>query len=191
MRNRRRNWLLRRLVLGLAVAAVVAPTAQARVDEGGSAKSDDGNGAVIQGDDKVIVESDGRLLVIRGDDKVFAPAPEGDGILVSGDDKVFAPAPEGDGILVSGDDKVFAPVPGSDLVVLVKGDDKVMPTAHGPIQATSFRPAGRQVPVVATGNGTDFNWPDALIGAMVALGLALLLYAAARSTRGIRRPAAN
>jgi hypothetical protein len=32
MRKRRRNWLLRRVILGLAVAAVVVPTAQARVD---------------------------------------------------------------------------------------------------------------------------------------------------------------
>src|ERR687892_924231 len=36
MRNWRRTWLLRRLVLGLAVAAVVVPTAQARPDEGGA-----------------------------------------------------------------------------------------------------------------------------------------------------------
>ncbi len=36
MRNRRRTWLLRRLVLGLAVAAVAVPTAQARPDEGGA-----------------------------------------------------------------------------------------------------------------------------------------------------------
>jgi hypothetical protein len=32
--HRRRNRILRRLVLGLAVAAVAAPTAQARLDEG-------------------------------------------------------------------------------------------------------------------------------------------------------------
>ena len=121
---------------------------------------------------------------------MFAPAPESDGLLVRGDDKVFAPAPESDGLLVRGDDKVFAPVPGSDLVVLVKGDDKVIPTAGEPIQATPGRPAGRQVPLVATGTGTDFNWADALIGAMAALGLALL-YTAAHSTRDIRRPAAN
>jgi hypothetical protein len=31
---RRRNWLIRRLALGLAIAAVAAPAAQARVDEG-------------------------------------------------------------------------------------------------------------------------------------------------------------
>jgi hypothetical protein len=36
MRNRRRSWLLRRLVLGLAVAAIVVPAAQARPDEGAS-----------------------------------------------------------------------------------------------------------------------------------------------------------
>lgn len=37
MRNRRRTRLLRRLALGLAVAALVAPAAtQARVDEGGT-----------------------------------------------------------------------------------------------------------------------------------------------------------
>jgi hypothetical protein len=208
MRNRRRNWLLRRLVLGLAVAAIITPTAQARVDEGGSAQSDDSNGALIRGDDKVIVESEGILVsgddkvfapapesdgvLVKGDDKVFAPAPESDGVLVKGDDKVFAPAPESDGILVSGDDKVFAPVPGSDLVYLVTGDDKVIPTTTAePIQATPGRPAGRQVPLVATGTGSDFNWADALIGAMAALGLALLAYTAARSTRNIRRPAAN
>ena len=31
---RRRNWLIRRFALGLAIAAVAAPAAQARVDEG-------------------------------------------------------------------------------------------------------------------------------------------------------------
>ena len=34
--NRRRNWLIKRLALGLAVAAVAAPVAQAKVDEGSS-----------------------------------------------------------------------------------------------------------------------------------------------------------
>jgi hypothetical protein len=32
--NRRRNWLIKRIALGFAVAAFVAPVAQARVDEG-------------------------------------------------------------------------------------------------------------------------------------------------------------
>lgn len=34
MRNRRRRWILRRMVLGFAIVAVAAPVAQARVDEG-------------------------------------------------------------------------------------------------------------------------------------------------------------
>ena len=68
--NRKRNWLLRRLVLGLAVAAIVAPTAQAGLDEGGKAQSDGGNGALIQGDDKVLAPEGGDLLV-KGDDKVI------------------------------------------------------------------------------------------------------------------------
>ena len=150
MRNRRRNWLLRRLVLGLAVAAIAAPTALAGLDEGGTARSDGGTTAVIKGDDKVLAVGGGGLLV-KGDDKVFAPAPRSDG-------------------------------------VLVKGDDKVIPTVSEPIQVG--RPAGRQVPIAATGTGTsDFNWGDALIGAAAALGLALLAYGAVRSTRGMSRPA--
>ena len=32
--NRRRNWFIRRIALGFAVAAFVAPVAQARIDEG-------------------------------------------------------------------------------------------------------------------------------------------------------------
>jgi hypothetical protein len=32
--NRRRNWFIKRLALGLAIAAIAAPVAQARVDEG-------------------------------------------------------------------------------------------------------------------------------------------------------------
>lgn len=36
MRNRRRKWLLRRLVLGLAVAAMIVPAAEARPDANGA-----------------------------------------------------------------------------------------------------------------------------------------------------------
>ena len=39
MRNRRRNWLIKRIALGFAVAAFVAPAAQARVDEGSTAEA--------------------------------------------------------------------------------------------------------------------------------------------------------
>ena len=32
--NRRKNWFIKRIALGLAIAAVAAPVAQAKVDEG-------------------------------------------------------------------------------------------------------------------------------------------------------------
>jgi hypothetical protein len=37
--NRRRNWFIKRIALGLAVAAVAAPVAQAKVDEGSSVQA--------------------------------------------------------------------------------------------------------------------------------------------------------
>ncbi len=119
MRNRRRNWLLRRLVLGFAVAAVVAPTAMARVDEGGTAQSDGDNGAVIQ--------SDGKLLLPNGD-RVFAP--DNGGLMVRGDDKVF---PNNGGLMVRGDDKVFAP---DGVATRVKGGQPIQVRGGQPINVT-------------------------------------------------------
>jgi hypothetical protein len=37
--NRRRNWFIKRIALGLAIAAVAAPVAQAKVDEGSSVQA--------------------------------------------------------------------------------------------------------------------------------------------------------
>ena len=76
MRKERRIRTLRRFVLGLAIAAVVVPAAQARVDElGTGAKGSNAGSAVLQGDDKVILPSGGdSTVLIHGDDKVIAPA---------------------------------------------------------------------------------------------------------------------
>jgi hypothetical protein len=185
--------------------AIVAPTAQARLYEGGGTSQSDGNGVLIQGDDKVLVD-DG-AIVIHGDDKVLSPTSDG-AIVIHGDDKVLAPT--SDGVLVSGDDNVFAPVPGSDLVY-IKGDDKVLMTP-GQWQSSQFayrhampedyrvgdfatqvgdepgKPAGRQAPVASIGAQGDFSWADGAIAGALALGLALLLFAAVRSTRGMQRP---
>jgi hypothetical protein len=37
--NRRRNWFIKRIALGLAIAAVAAPVAQAKMDEGSSVQA--------------------------------------------------------------------------------------------------------------------------------------------------------
>jgi hypothetical protein len=113
MRKERRIRILRRFVIGLAVAAVVAPAAQARFVELGGAKGSNAGSPVLQGDDKVIVPAGGSSTVlIHGDDKVFAPAPGDSTVLIHGDDKVIAPAPGDSTVLIHGDDKVIAPQTG-------------------------------------------------------------------------------
>ena len=37
--NRRKNWFIKRIALGLAIAAFAAPVAQARIDEGSSVQA--------------------------------------------------------------------------------------------------------------------------------------------------------
>ena len=37
--NRRKNWFIKRIALGLAIAAVAAPVAQAKMDEGSSVQA--------------------------------------------------------------------------------------------------------------------------------------------------------
>jgi hypothetical protein len=92
MRKERRIRILRRFALGLAVAALVAPAAQARVDELGGAKVSTGGAAVIHGDDKVIAPGGGdSTVLIHGDDKVIAPGGGDSTVLIHGDDKVIAP----------------------------------------------------------------------------------------------------
>jgi hypothetical protein len=113
MRKVRRIRILRRFVIGLAVAAVVAPAAQARFVELGGAKGSNAGSPVLQGDDKVILPAGGSSTVlIHGDDKVIAPAPADSTVLIHGDDKVIAPAPGDSTVLIHGDDKVIAPAPG-------------------------------------------------------------------------------
>ena len=94
MRKERRIRTLRRFVLGLAIAAVVVPAAQARVDEpGAGAKGSNAGSTVLQGDDKVILPSGGdSTVLIHGDDKVIAPGGGDSTVLIHGDDKVIAPA---------------------------------------------------------------------------------------------------
>ncbi len=178
MRNRRKNRLLRRLALGLAVAAFVAPAASAALDEGGTAQSGDDNSALIKGDDKVLVGDDSTGIVIRGDDKVFAAAPQGDGVLVKGDDKVIPTA------AWQYTQIAYRHAMPQDY----RGFEAQIRTAE-PVQFTGGKPVGRQVPIAATGTGNDFDWADGLVGAVVALGIAGMAYAAVRSTRGMGRPA--
>ena len=163
MRKERRIRTLRRFVLGLAIAAVVVPAAQARVDEPGTgAKGSNAGSTVLQGDDKVILPGGGdSTVLIHGDDKVIAPGGGDSTVLIHGDDKVIAPG-------------------GGDSTVLVHGDDKVIAPAGDPTA----------VPVADPSSPSTFDWRDAFVGAGVALALMLLAGGAALSTRRHQRPTA-
>jgi hypothetical protein len=194
---RKKSRILRRLVLGLAVAAIVAPAAQARPDEGtatqGKAKDPV---AVIRGDDKKIVTlDDGSGALINGDDKVILPTGGVTATLIH-DDKVIVPTGGVTATLIH-DDKVIVPWAG-DSTVLIHGDDKVFaPTSGDYALADSYRRALPQdygtravVPVEAVRGPSSFDWGDALLGAGAAFGLMLLLGGAALGTRHVRPTAA-
>jgi hypothetical protein len=152
----RKSRFVRRLVLGLAVAALVAPAAQAHpvgtAAQGNAAES----AAVIQGDDKVIIAPKADFNdLIHGDDKVIAPEPDGFTGLIHGDDKVITPKP------------VYYTVAG--LPLALQDDGNWVETR-----------------VVAVRSPGSFDWGDALIGAGVAFGAMLLLGGATLATRHVR-----
>ena len=178
MQKERRMRVLRRIVVGLAVAAFVAPAAQARVDDFGAVSQDENSGfAVIHGDDKAIVQgSDGSTVLIHGDDKVLAP-DRGDYGLADYRRAVPLDYPAA---VLAGDDKVITREPG-DATVLTRGDDKVITPQPGDIA----------VPAGDTSSPSSFDWSDALVGAGMAFALMLLAGGAVLGTRGRARPAAG
>lgn len=157
---RSKSRILRRLVLGLAVAAIVAPAAQASPDEW----------TAMQGKAKDPV------AVIRGDDKKIVTLDDGSGALINGDDKVIAPTGGVTATLIH-DDKVIVPT-GGVTAALIR-DDKVIVPAPGDVVLVE---AGR--------GPSSFDWGDALLGAGAAFGLMLLLGGAALGTRHVRPTAA-
>jgi hypothetical protein len=162
MRRVRRKRILQRLVLGLAVAAIVAPAAQARPDEGTATQGKAAEPAAV----------------IRGDDKVIVTGSDGSGALIHGDDKVIAPRGGASTTLIHGDDKVIVPRPGD---YTLAGYRRALPDDYG-VRAV--------VPVEAVRDPSSFDWGDALVGAGAAFGLMLLLGGAALGTRHVRPTAA-
>ncbi|HEU4449856.1 MAG TPA: hypothetical protein VFR63_07750 [Gaiellaceae bacterium] len=195
MRNRRRIRLLRRLAIGLAVAALVAPAAQAGIpasafgsgngtaaqsaDESGQALPRRTRGAVLHGDDKALGGVEGPAapsIVLHGDDKVLAPpAPAPEAIVVSGDDKAGLPEPAY--VPFVSDFPRTSPNPGGGDWTLA-GYRRALPQDYG------------IVPVEVVRSPSAFDWGDGLIGAGSTLALLVLLGGATLATRRHGRPAA-
>ena len=168
MQNRRRIRLLRRLVLGLAVAAIVAPAAQARPDEGTNVlRGTLPNGLIVQGEYKSGL-GDG---IVRG---------HPGGALVQGERK--ADLPRGYVPFVS-DFPRTAPAPGGQDVAPI-GYRGMLPQDYGLPQNYGVGS------VQAVREPSTFDWGDAGIGAGGALALLLIAGGAVLATRHISRPAA-
>jgi hypothetical protein len=176
MLKERRTRVLRRIVVGLAVAAFVAPAAQARVDEIGAVSQEENGGfAVIHGDDKTIVQGPGGSGLLVHDDKVLAPERGDYGLA----DYQRALPNDYPNAVLSGDDKVIDPR--ADDSPVLAHDDKVITPQTGDVT----------VPAAEPSSPSSFDWSDALAGAGMAFALMLLAGGAVLATRGRARPAAS
>lgn len=179
--HRRRIRLLRRLVLGLAVAAIVAPAAQAASDDGSIVPRETlPNGAIVQGEYKSAL-GDGTVIggtLVQGERKVDLPSGivgNLPGAAVHGEPK--SDLPQARYVPFVSDFPRTAPAPGGQGLPIA-GPRRPLPQDHV------------VAPVRVVREPSSFDWGDALVGAGGALALLLLAGGAALATRHISRPAA-
>ena len=167
--NRRRNWFIRRMALGFAVAALVAPVAQARVDEG------------IQGQPNATGESlkpiayrwpsSADVLVKSTGYKPFATDFPSYANVVDASDYGMPQATPRDYAISRG-----------DLIEVVRSTPSGTPSDKIEFVRTQPRSIG-EPQVVSAG----FDWKDAGIGAGLVLALVLLGGGAALASRHVGR----
>jgi hypothetical protein len=159
MRSWKRNWFLRRMVLGFAVAALVAPAAaQARVDEGINGQPNSATELVVKGDYVPFVTDFPKSVSTQ----VTSGAPSG-----------MPRAGLNDYLMARDGIEVVRTQPRSTL----RSSDL--------IEQVRVAPKGGTAQVVSS---PGFNWGDAGIGALLALGLIGFGVAAYRATRHLGSP---
>jgi len=167
--TRRKNWLIKRMVLGLAVAAFAAPVAQARVDEG------------ITGQPNSVAE----VQKATGYSAFVTDFP-------SVQTKI-----QND--VVRADNPAIDKVSGGFQTDIVRADNPAIDKVSGGFQTDVVRadnPATDKVELVGTqprsigepqAVASSFDWSDAGIGAGLALALVLLGGGAVLATRHLGR----
>jgi hypothetical protein len=176
--NRRRNWLIKRIALGLAVAAFAAPVAQARVDEGIQSQPNAANESFKPIPYRWPSSSDEVLNAIA--DRSFS-SPS----IVTATDIGFPRAMPSDYALAS-DDQIEAVraqsrATSSDKIEFVRTQPRS--TSPGLVDGR-YAPNERQSPLAGREHASwNVNWDDAGIGAGFALVLVLLGGGAALVTR--------
>jgi hypothetical protein len=212
MRNRRRNWFLRRLVLGFAVALVVVPAAQAYPDEGAKAQDtfvqgvDDfpgssqlapqANDVAVRGEVKDGVGASPGTVVIVGDDKRDIGARPTAGVLVGDDKRNLRPDNWAYASWPVVDPADYAPqysqyayrraLPqdlGPQGAILAELDAKTSEYVAG------AAPVVNEPVQVVSSPSNGFDWGDAGIGAGTIFAVMLLGAGALLATRHVGHPA--
>jgi hypothetical protein len=182
MQKVRRSRRIRRFVLALAVAAVVAPAAQAHVDARGASEG----AAAVRPDDRAARHSPGassETVAVRPDDRAarFVATGSVDLVALRPDDRAtrFSPTGSIELVAVRPDDRAVRPGPNFE------------PTIGSEYNQYAYRRAlpqdygVRTIQVVSKPDG--FDWSDAGIGAGSLFGALLLAAGAALAARHLDR----
>ena len=180
--NRRRNWLIKRIALGLAVAAVVAPAAEARVDEGIRSQPNAANESFKpipyrwpSSADESAMPSDYALA--RADQiELVRSQHRSTGVGIVASDYGMPRAMPVDYALASGDQieavRARPRATSSDKIEFVRTQPRS--TSPGLVEGR-YAPNERQSPLAGREHASwNVNWDDAGIGAGFALALVLL-----------------
>ena len=172
MRNRRRNWRLKRIALAFAVAAVAAPAAQAVPLEPGATKSD-------QNEYIPWVTDFGRSAVVQSD---FNPGAMHMPRVTPSDYAAYRDRVE----LARLDRGKGADLRSLDGIENVRAVPDNNVRALDRIEIIRTEPRGTSEPVL-TASPSSFDWGDAGIGAGLAFAAMLLAAASALSVRQYNR----
>ena len=166
--NRRRNWVIKRFALGLAIAAIAAPVAQAKVDEGSS------------------VQASGYQAFVTD---FPSSANEGSSVQADGYQAFVTDFPSSSPNVVAAS-AYGMPRPTPMDYAISRGDliEVVRSTPNGTssdkIEFVRTQPRSIGEPQVVS---AGFDWKDAGIGAGLALALVLLGGGAALASRHVGR----
>jgi len=156
--NRRRNWFIKRIALGFAVAAFAAPVAQAKVDEGSIAQAK-AESSIVQAHTYQPVQANGYHAFVT-DFPSYANVVDASAYGM--------PRPTATDYAISR----------GDLIEVVLSTPNATPSDKIEFVRTLPRSIGEPQAVAA-----GFDWKDAGIGAGLALALVLLGGGAALATR--------
>jgi hypothetical protein len=177
--NRRKNWFIKRIALGLAVAAIAAPVAQAKIDEGSSVQART-ESSIVQAHTYQPVQANGYQAFVTD----FPSVPSGQFAkgIVNSDYPSLKPTVVASAYGMPRATPQDYAISRGDLIEVVRSTPSG--TSSDKIEFVRTQPRSIGEPqVVAAG----FDWKDAGVGAGLALALVLLGGGAALASRHVGR----